>query len=43
MAKKLIMIAGDRGIPISIYGPPFIYGHSQTGTWYKDYVIYPPE
>jgi thioester reductase-like protein len=39
VAEKLVMIARDRGIPVSIYRPPFISGHSQTGTWYKDDVI----
>jgi thioester reductase-like protein len=39
VAEKLVMIARDRGIPVSIYRPPFISGHSQTGAWYKDDVI----
>lgn len=39
VAEKLLMIARDRGIPVSIYRPPFISGHSQTGAWYKDDVI----
>lgn len=39
VAEKLAMIARDRGIPVSIYRPPFISGHSQTGTWYTDDVI----
>ncbi|MBC6432164.1 AMP-binding protein [Nostoc sp. HG1] len=39
VAEKLMMIARDRGIPVSIYRPPFISGHSQTGAWYKDDVI----
>lgn len=39
VAEKLVMIARDRGIPVSIYRPPFISGHSQTGVWYKDDVI----
>ncbi|WP_392482051.1 thioester reductase domain-containing protein [Nostoc sp. C110] len=39
VAEKLMMLASDRGIPVSIYRPPFISGHSQTGAWYKDDVI----
>ncbi|WP_392532378.1 thioester reductase domain-containing protein [Nostoc sp. C117] len=39
VAEKLMMIGSDRGIPVSIYRPPFISGHSQTGAWYKDDVI----
>lgn len=39
VAEKLMMIASQRGIPVSIYRPPFIAGHSQTGAWYKDDVI----
>ena len=39
VAEKLVMLARDRGIPVAIYRPPFISGHSQTGAWYKDDVI----
>ncbi|MEC4817849.1 MAG: thioester reductase domain-containing protein [Scytonema sp. PMC 1069.18] len=39
VAEKLVKIARDRGMPVSIYRPPFISGHSQTGAWYKDDVI----
>ncbi len=39
VAEKLMMIARERGIPVSIYRPSFISGHSQTGAWYKDDVI----
>jgi thioester reductase-like protein len=31
VAEKLVKIAGERGLPISIYRPPLISGHSQTG------------
>lgn len=33
VAEKLISIAGDRGLPISIYRPGRISGHSQTGAF----------
>lgn len=39
VAEKLVMSARERGIPVCIYRPPFISGHSQTGVWYKDDVI----
>lgn len=39
VAEKLVMTARQRGLPVSIYRPPFISGHSQTGAWYKDDVI----
>lgn len=31
VAEKLVKIAGERGLPISIYRPPLIAGHSKTG------------
>jgi thioester reductase-like protein len=31
VAEKLVKIAGDRGLPITIYRPPLIAGDSQTG------------
>lgn len=31
VAEKLVKIAGDRGLPITIYRPPLIAGHSKTG------------
>ncbi|MBW4553454.1 MAG: thioester reductase domain-containing protein [Aphanocapsa sp. GSE-SYN-MK-11-07L] len=39
VAEKLVAIARDRNIPVTIYRPPFITGHSKTGAWYKDDVI----
>ncbi|MBD2524477.1 thioester reductase domain-containing protein [Nostoc sp. FACHB-133] len=39
VGEKLVMLARDRGIPVVIYRPPFISGHSQTGAWYKNDVI----
>ena len=39
VAEKLATIARERAIPVSIYRPPFISGHSQTGAWYTDDVI----
>lgn len=31
VAEKLVKIAGERGLPIAIYRPPLIAGHSKTG------------
>ncbi len=31
VAEKLVKIAGERGLPIAIYRPPLISGHSETG------------
>jgi thioester reductase-like protein len=31
VAEKLVKIAGDRGLPVTIYRPPLIAGHSKTG------------
>lgn len=36
VAEKLVKIAGDRGVPITIYRPPLISGHSQTGVCNTD-------
>lgn len=39
VAEKIVMLARDRGIPICIYRPPFISGHTQTGVWNTDDII----
>ncbi|MGF1589958.1 MAG: thioester reductase domain-containing protein [Pleurocapsa sp.] len=31
VAEKLVKMAGERGLPVSIYRPPLIAGHSKTG------------
>ena len=36
VAEKLITIARNRGLPVSIYRPPLIAGDSQTGIWNTD-------
>ena len=33
VAEHLVTIAGDRGLPVSIYRPGTITGHSKTGAW----------
>ncbi|MDF5725254.1 MAG: thioester reductase domain-containing protein [Rhizonema sp. PD37] len=36
VAEKLVKIAGERGLPVTIYRPPLISGHSQTGVTNTD-------
>nr|MBA3923279.1 thioester reductase domain-containing protein [Nostocaceae cyanobacterium] len=36
VSEKLVQIAGSRGLPITIYRPPLVSGHSQTGLWNTD-------
>lgn len=36
VAEQLVMKARDRGLPVCIYRPPLISGHSQTGVWNTD-------
>jgi thioester reductase-like protein len=36
VSEKLVQIAGRRGLPVTIYRPPLVSGHSQTGVWNTD-------
>ena len=36
VAEKLVTIARSRGLPVCIYRPGLIIGHSQTGAWNTD-------
>ncbi len=36
VAEKLVTIARDRGLPVSIYRPPLIAGDSKSGIWKTD-------
>ncbi|WP_350283399.1 amino acid adenylation domain-containing protein [Nitrosomonas sp.] len=36
VAEKLIRIAADRGVPVSVYRPATVTGHSCTGIWNTD-------
>jgi amino acid adenylation domain-containing protein/thioester reductase-like protein len=40
VAEKLVRIAGERGVPISIYRPGRIGGHSQTGLGNPDDLLF---
>lgn len=33
VSEKLVQIAGTRGLPVTIYRPPLVSGHSTTGAW----------
>jgi thioester reductase-like protein len=39
VAEKLVMQAGSRGIPYSIYRPGLVSGHSVSGAWNTDNMI----
>jgi thioester reductase-like protein len=39
VAEKLVMQAGSRGIPYSIYRPGLVSGHSVSGVWNTDNMI----
>jgi thioester reductase-like protein len=39
VAEKLVMLARDRGVPVCVYRPALITGHSQTGVWNTDDVL----
>jgi thioester reductase-like protein len=39
VAEKLVKIAQERGLPVTIHRPPLIAGHSQTGVFNKDDLI----
>jgi thioester reductase-like protein len=39
VAEKLVTIARSRGIPVCIYRPALIIGHSRTGVWNTDDVL----
>src|SRR5207237_7411949 len=36
VAEKMVRTARERGLPVTIYRPPLIAGHSKTGAWYTD-------
>ncbi|MFA5921357.1 MAG: amino acid adenylation domain-containing protein [Methylococcaceae bacterium] len=39
VAESLVRIAGARGLPVSIYRPAFVVGHSENGTWNNEDTI----
>lgn len=39
VAESLVRIARARGLPVSIYRPAFVVGHSENGTWNNEDMI----
>jgi thioester reductase-like protein len=39
-SERLVINAGNQGLPMTVYRPPLIGGHSRTGSWHKDDLIY---
>ena len=35
VSERLVLAAGAAGLPIAVYRPPLISGHSQTGAWHE--------
>jgi thioester reductase-like protein len=40
VSERLVVNAGRRGLPVAIYRPPLIGGHSKTGAWRQDDLVY---
>ena len=40
VSDRLVVQAGLKGLPVTIYRPPLIGGHSQTGAWHQDDLLY---
>jgi thioester reductase-like protein len=36
VSERLVLAAGAAGLPVSIYRPPLIGGHSRSGAWHQD-------
>jgi thioester reductase-like protein len=36
VSERLVLAAGAAGLPVSVYRPPLIGGHSRTGQWHHD-------
>ena len=39
-SERLVVHAGRKGLPITVYRPPLIAGDSRTGAWHKDDLLY---
>jgi thioester reductase-like protein len=40
VSERLVIKAGRKGLPITVYRPPLIAGDSRTGAWHKDDLLY---
>ncbi len=36
VSERLVLAAAARGLPVTVYRPPLIGGHSQSGAWHQD-------
>ncbi|MCP9807970.1 thioester reductase domain-containing protein [Cyanobium sp. HWJ4-Hawea] len=40
VSERLVLEAGAAGLPVTVYRPPLIGGHSQTGAWHQDDLLH---
>jgi thioester reductase-like protein len=40
VSERLVLAAGAAGLPVTVYRPPLIGGHSQTGAWHQDDLLH---
>ena len=40
VSERLVLAAGATGLPVSIYRPPLIGGHSRSGAWHQDDLLH---
>ena len=40
VSERLVIAAGAAGLPVTVYRPPLIGGHSQTGAWHEDDLLH---
>ena len=40
VSERRVLAAGAAGLPVTVYRPPLIGGHSQTGAWHEDDLLH---
>ncbi|MCP9941533.1 thioester reductase domain-containing protein [Cyanobium sp. ATX 6E8] len=40
VSERRVLAAGAAGLPVTVYRPPLIGGHSQTGAWHQDDLLH---
>jgi len=40
VSERRVIAAGAAGLPVTVYRPPLIGGHSQTGVWHEDDLLH---
>jgi thioester reductase-like protein len=40
VSERRVLAAGAAGLPVTVYRPPLIAGHSQTGAWHQDDLLH---